>query len=249
MIIDKLMKAIQPGKILTIQVGMSRTVVVAETTAGICCGLAATFSNPECNHRVHPSVANAGRLLEMSSEDLAGLVESSSLTEATIGLAVINALLPGGLGHTRQVNGHDYLFKHGKGRNMAMIGHFPFVDMLRPVARNLWTLELNPKPGDIPADQAPEYLPRADIVAITATTIINKTFDELITFCRPDAMVVMLGPSTPLSPILFQLGVTVISGTRVLDVQGTVTGIAQASSIHQLKERGMVEFITAEADR
>lgn len=249
MIIRKLLDSIQQGKILNIQVGMSRTAVVAETGAGISCGLAATFSDPGCNHKIHPSVKNAGRLLEMSSADLAGLVESSSLTEATIGLATINSLLPGGLTHTREINGHDYLLKHGKGMNMAMIGHFPFIDMLRPVAKNVWTLELNPKPGDIPAEQAPDYLPRADIVAITATTIINKTFDKLITYCRPGAMVVMLGPSTPLSPVLFNLGVTVISGTRVIDVQGTVMGIAQASSIHQLKERGMVEFITAENDR
>jgi len=249
MIIDRLLNAIQPGKILTIQVGMSRTAVVVETDSGIQCGLAATLSNTDSDHRTHPSVAKAGQLLEMSAEELAGLVNSTSLTEAAIGLATINALLPGKLDHTCALNGHDYLLEQVKGKNLALIGHFPFIDLLKPVVKALWTLELNPKPGDIPVEKAPVYLPQADIVAITATTIINKTFDDLITLCRPEATVIMLGPSTPLSPILFELGVTVISGTRVLNVLETVKGIAQASSVRQLKERGMVEFITAEFDR
>ena len=249
MIIDRLISAIQPGKILAVQVGMSRTAVVAETQSGIRCGLAATLSDIDSDHRTHPSVVNAGKLLEMATEDLAGLVNSPSLTESAIGLATINALLPGKLDHSSSLNGHDYLVEQGKDKNLAMIGHFPFIDLLKPVAKALWTLELNPKPGDIPADQASVYLPQADIVAITATSIINKTFDDLIQLCRPGATVIMLGPSTPLSPLLFELGVTVISGTRVLNISETVKGIAQASSIRQLKERGMVEFITAEVER
>ena len=201
MITDRILEQIRPGKILSIQVGMTRTAVTAETEDGIRCGLAATYSNPDCNHHTHPSVTNAGLLLDLKSEDLAGMVKSPSLTEATIGLATINALLPGILSFTRNLNGHDYLVEHGNGKNIAMIGHFPFADLVRPVAKNLWTLELNPKPGDIPADQANIYLPQADIVAITATTIINKTFDNLISFCQPGATVIMLGPSTPLSPV------------------------------------------------
>lgn len=249
MIVEKLLESIQPGKILQVQVGMSRTAVVAETAAGITCGLAATFNNPHEDHRVRPSVANAGRLLEMSSNDLAALINSASLTEVTIGLATINALLPCVVHFCKQTNGHDNLLEHGRNRNIAMIGHFPFTDLLRSSAKNLWVLELNPKDGDIPADQAPEYLPKADILAITATTIINKTFDSLISYCRPESTVIMLGPSTPLSPVLFQLGISALSGTRVLDVAGTITGIAQGSSIHQLKERGMVEYITARAEK
>jgi uncharacterized protein (DUF4213/DUF364 family) len=249
MITDRLLDEIQPGKTLSIQVGMSRTAVLAEPDDGIHCGLAATFSNPDDNHHINPSVAKAGLLLDLSTEELARLVKSSSLTEATIGLATINALLPANLNHTRALNGHDYLLEYGQGKNIAMIGHFPFIELLRPVTNNLWTLELNPKPGDIPANLAPEYLPKADNVAITATTIIDKTFDDLISFCRPGSTVIMLGPSTPLSPVLFDLGVNVISGTRVLDVQATMIGIAQASSIHQLKQRGFVEFITAEAGK
>ena len=163
-------------------------------------GLAATFSNPDDNHHTHPSVAKAGLLLDMSSKELAELVKSSSLTEATIGLATINALLPGNLKFTRSLNGHDYLLEKGRGKNIAMIGHFPFIEVLRPVTKNLWTLELNPKPGDIPANLASSIYLKADIVAITATTIINKTFDKLISFCHPGAIVIMLGPSTPLSP-------------------------------------------------
>ena len=248
MIIDRLLAAIKPGRIVSIQVGMTRTAVVAETDEGIKCGLAATFMDSYTNYHERPAVSRAGQLLDVPARELAEMINSDSLTESTIGLAVINALLPGGLEHAFALNGHDYLVQHGLDQNIALIGHFPFIDLLLPVAKNVWTFELNPRPGDLPAEKAPEYFPKADIIAITATTIINKTFDELIPLCRPDATVIMLGPSTPLSPILFDLGVQVISGTRVLDINAAILGIAQASSMHQLRERGIVEFITAESN-
>jgi uncharacterized protein (DUF4213/DUF364 family) len=61
---------------------------------------------------------------------------------------------------------------------------------------------LEPKEGDFPAEAAPEIIPQADIVAITAMTLVNKTFDGLMKLRRPNAEVVLIGPSTPLSPNL-----------------------------------------------
>ncbi|MFO8011204.1 MAG: DUF364 domain-containing protein [Dehalococcoidia bacterium] len=43
-------------------------------------------------------------------------------------------------------------------------------------------------------------MPRADVVAITSTSLINHTFEDLIQLCDANALVIMLGPSTPLSP-------------------------------------------------
>ena len=46
MITDRLLDEIQPGKILSIQVGMSRTAVLAETEDGIRCGLGSNLFKP-----------------------------------------------------------------------------------------------------------------------------------------------------------------------------------------------------------
>jgi uncharacterized protein (DUF4213/DUF364 family) len=55
-----------------------------------------------------------------------------------------------------------------------MIGHFPFINRLKPIVKNLWVLELNPREEDLPAQVAPEIVPRADFIAITGTTLIKN---------------------------------------------------------------------------
>jgi uncharacterized protein len=240
----QLLQSILPGKILAVQVGLTRTAVLVETDHGIQCGLAATLVNPDLDHHNHPMVRNAGHLQEMSDMELAGLIESSSITEASIGLAAINALLPQNPNLWMDLNAEAYVTQQGADRNVAVVGHFPFVYELRPRVKNLWVLELNPRDGDLPAHMAPEILPQADLVAITATSLINKTFQGLIKLCRPGAKVVLLGPSTPLSPVLYDHGVSVIAGTIVTDTNKTLLGVGQGTSLHQLRQAGAVRLVT-----
>ena len=243
-IYEKLIQSLMPGKILAVQVGISRTATLVETEDGIRCGLAATLTNPRLEHHTRPSVRNAGHLHEMPCQDLARLVESSSLTEVSIGLATINALLPRTGDQWTDLNAEDILVHQGAGRNVAVVGHFPFIKNLRPIAKNLWVLELDPREEDLPAQAAPEKLPQADLVAITATTLINKTFQGLIDLCRPDATIIMVGPSTPLSPILYDYGIRILSGAEVTDPLAALTGVGQGISLRQMEDAGIVRLVT-----
>jgi uncharacterized protein (DUF4213/DUF364 family) len=45
----------------------------------------------------------------------------------------------------------------------------------------------------------------------------------------------VLGPSTPLSPVLFQYGATYISGTTVLDEAAVLRTVAQGASFPQVE--------------
>ncbi len=247
-LITEMARSLLPGHVVDIHVGYSRTAVLAETEHGLICGLAATLSNPEFDHRCRPSVKEAGRLLEMSAPELAGLAESDSHTEVSIGLAVINALVPTHPSAERELGAEEYLRQHAHGRNVAMVGHFPFIERLKPELQNLWVLELNPKPGDLPAERAPEILPQADVVAITATTLINHTLEGLLALCRPESRVMLLGPSTPLSPVLFEHGVDLLCGTVVLNPEAVMRGIGQGASSHQLHEAGYTRQVTLEKD-
>jgi uncharacterized protein (DUF4213/DUF364 family) len=241
---ENLIESLLPGKILAVQVGPNRTAVLAETDAGIRCGLAATLSNPEFDHKLHPSVREAGDLHKLNPIDLAGLVESHSFTEVAIGLATINALLPQSPNQWADIHAEEYLVEHGANKNVVVVGHFPFIDRLKLVAKNLWVLELNPKEGDLPAEAAPEVVPQADVVAITATTLINKTFQGLIELCQSQARVVLVGPSTPLSPIMYDYGIDVLSGTIVTNPHEVLTGIGQGISFHQLRQKKVVRLVT-----
>jgi uncharacterized protein (DUF4213/DUF364 family) len=245
-LISEIYATLLPAKILSIQVGYSRTAVLAETARGLSCGLAATLANAEFEHRCHPSVRNAGHLLEMTNQELVNLAESDSYTEVSIGLAVINALIPVDPSSYVELNAEEYLRHNAEHKNVALVGHFPFVERLKPDVKNLWVLELDPRPGDLPADAAPEYIPQADVVAITATTLVNHTFEGLLALCKPTSKVMLLGPSTPLSPVLFKHGVDLLCGTIVTDPQAVMLGIGQGGSSHQLHHAGATRLITLE---
>lgn len=246
--IDKLKKALVPGRILSIQVGMSRTAVLAETGEGLRCGLAASLANLESDTYHNPRVTRAGHLLEMSTNEIINLIDSPSQIEASIALAAINAFLPSTKIPITSVNATDFIRDHAEGKNIVLIGHFPFIEEMKPFVKKLWVLELNPHGDDLPADAAPQIIPQADFIAVTATTLVNQTFEELITFRPKDATVIMLGPTTPLSPVLFTHGVDILSGSEVLDPKAVMLGIAQGASMHQLKQEGSIRYVTLVKD-
>lgn len=243
-VIDEIIKTLVPAKIVSIQVGMSRTAVLAKTPEGLRCGLAASLTNAEYDHRCNPRVAKAGHLLDLTLAELTGLIRSPSQTEASIALATINALLPKWEAPFTTLNATELMISKGKGKNIAVIGHFPFIDEMRSQVNNLWVLELNPREGDLPAEAAEQIIPQADLLAITATTLINQTFEALVTLCREDTTVIMLGPTTPLTPILFENGVDILSGTEVLDPEAVMRGVAQGASMHQLKNEGFIRYVS-----
>ncbi len=230
MILDDLISSLKhDAPVSTLLVGAFWTAVVSRA-----CGLASTVTDPEYEHGQTP-VTDAGALTERSARELAMLARSASVLEASIGLAAINSLLEVDERNCVELNASEYLQEEARGKSVAVIGHFPFVPRLRQVAAQLWVLERRPQLGDLHADQAHAVVPQADIVAITGTALINHTMDDLLKLCRPDSLVVVLGPTTPLSPVLFDHGVDVISGTRVVDEGQALRYVAQGATFRQIK--------------
>jgi uncharacterized protein (DUF4213/DUF364 family) len=103
----------------------------------------------------------------------------------------------------------------------------------------LIVLEQNPQPGDMPAKEASEILPQADVVAITATTLINHTLEELLAYCSSQALIIILGPSTPLSPHLFEYTVDILCGSIVEDIEPVLQVVGQGGNFRQLHQVGV----------
>jgi len=140
------------------------------------------------------------------------------------------------------MNASEVLMKKGAGKNVALVGHFPFIPRLRTAVGNLWVIELHPTGDDYPASAAADLIPKADIVAITASALINHTLDDLLGLCRPDAEVLILGPSTPLSPVLFEHGATIIAGARVADEAAVLNAIGQGAIFQQVTGVRLLAF-------
>lgn len=193
-------------------------------------GLASTLFDTTCCFS--RDVEGTGRLHERTAHELAGLLLSGQPLEASIGMAALNSLIaPGGL-PTVELNARELLIERGRGKNVALVGHFSFTEALQEAAARLSVLELQPGPGEYPAEAAPQILPQAQVIGLTAMTLLNGTFDGLAELFPPEALVVMLGPSTPLSPVLFDHGVDVLSGAQVVDPATLLRYVGQGSALH-----------------
>jgi uncharacterized protein (DUF4213/DUF364 family) len=212
------------------------------------CGLASAMRGLNHHQRGHFPIRSAGSLLQCSAAQLAGLIESPSLLEASVGMATINALLQVDEGAAVELNASEAIARRGADKNVVVIGHFPFIGRLRDRVGKLWVLELRPGPDDRPATDAPELIPQADVVAITSTALINGTLDGLLTLCRPDAYVLLLGPSTPMTPLVFDHGVDVLSGTLVDDIATVLRLVSQGATFQQIHRQG-VRLVTMAASR
>ncbi len=84
------------------------------------------------------------------------------------------------------------------------------------------------------AEAAEDILPRADVVGLTGTSLINHTFPRLMELCR-GKFVVMVGPTSPLSPVLFDYGVDVISGIKVAQPETMVACITEGAMFKQIE--------------
>jgi uncharacterized protein (DUF4213/DUF364 family) len=198
------------------------------------CGLASTPGTGEHEHGSH-FIEEAGRLTGRNALELAKLSYSGSPLEAGIGVAAVNSLLEVDEARCVELNAGDLLLERGRGRQVALVGHFPFVPALREAAAHLWVLELHPQEDDVQASEAGAILPQADLVAITGSTLINHTLENLLSLCRRDSFVVVLGPTTPLSPVLFDHGADVISGTRVVDAELAVRCVSEGATFRQIR--------------
>jgi uncharacterized protein (DUF4213/DUF364 family) len=119
---------------------------------------------------------------------------------------------------------------------VAIIGHFPFSEWLVDEVGKLSVFERGArlKPGDLPAEKMDEILPAAEVVAISATTLINHTLTSIMSLVDPDAFVLMLGPSTPMTPLLFELGFDALCGTWIEDPLPALRAASQGAVLKQI---------------
>lgn len=213
-----------------------RKVLVGVHWTAVCsrgCGLASTLTGTAPHG--HEKVRSAGRLLGMSALELAGYARSENPLERSLGVAAMNSLLEVDGGSAVEINAGDVLARHGRGRPVAIVGHFPFIEKLRPILGQLWVIEQRPVEGEHPATAASDLIPRAEVVALTGSALLNGTLDGLLALCRPEALVMVLGPTTPLSARLFDHGATILSGAQVVDEAAALRTIEQGATFQQVE--------------
>ncbi len=102
---------------------------------------------------------------------------------------------------------------------------------------------LNPQPGEFSFAQAPTIIPQAEVLAVTGSALLNHSLQSYLTLASPAAKVMVLGPSTPLSPVIFGFGVHLLSGIEVVDEQALLESIAGGLSFRKMKGTRRVSLV------
>lgn len=229
-ILDDLISALNTkAEVKDIRMGLFHTAVLTRN-----CGLAATLPR-DALRQEPPLVREPGRLLDKNASELVRMSHSENIPEAAIGMAAINSLLEVNDEKCLELNAGELIAEKGKGKKVAIVGHFPFVPRLREIVKELWVIEKNQREGDLAEVEAENIIPQADVVGITGTAFTNHTIEQLLKLCRPQAYVVILGDTAPLSPTLFDYGIDAVSGTRVIDPELALRCVSQGATYRQIK--------------
>ena len=167
--------------------------------------------------------------------DLANWLLEDHWVRAGIGMAALNSVLEIDSQALIEVNAKQIIADRAIGKNLMVVGHFPFIGQLRSQVRNLWVMEKEPRSGDLSEEEGYQALAEADVVAITGSCLINHTFDRIMANCKPGSFKVMLGPSTPLSTILLECGLDVIGGALVEEKSAVLKMVKDGIPFRQME--------------
>ena len=195
------------------------------------CGLSSTFRDEGPSH--DRGVRDVGNLTQKTALELAEYAKSESLLEASIGMATINSLIDIDESKCIEKNAFEIILEKGQGKNVAIVGHFPWIPKLREKVKNFWVLEQRLREGDLPAKEADRILPQCDVVGITGTSFINHTVEGLLNLCK-NAYVVLVGPTSPLSSVLFEYGIDAICGSKIIDPDQLIRSISEGATFKEV---------------
>jgi uncharacterized protein (DUF4213/DUF364 family) len=192
---------------------------------GVCsrnCGLALTFPEP---YRMF--VRYSGEIIGKSVKEIAKFAKSWNPIESSIGIAAINSLIePEG----KPMNALDYITEIGKGKDVVFVGHFPHMDKIKKVAKSLKIVEKKMQIGDYPDDAAEFIIPQSDIVVITGSTFVNKSYKRLLELAK-NSYTILIGPSVIMSNVLFEYGVDVLAGSKIKYCENVLKTISQGGHL------------------
>ena len=191
----------------------------------------------------------AGSLIGMPVHSIAELYLSESLTARALANAAVSASFP-----ACQMTGTVFPGKAQtlleslcaeKTRHIALIGHFHFADELRALGHHLDIYELDGRceDGDIPSSLIPQYLPNADIVVMTSSTMLTHATEQILDACSPDAFKMIVGPTIPLHPLLWDYGFDAVCGSIITDNAQVSATARQGGNHKQLTGSEKLNFI------
>lgn len=199
------------------------------------------------------TLAWPGTLRGKTVNEITPWLNSWNSFEATVALATCNAVINGPHNSLMEeatplaqlmdnpVAPHNLaIFEYFKpqlaNKKVVVIGRYPGLEKVLADIDYV-VLERKPGPGDLPDPAAEFVLPQADWVFLTATSLINKTFERLAKLAEK-AITVLMGPTTPWLPAFGDHAIDFIAGVKPVDM-GTAEQIVAEGGGTRLFEGGV----------
>jgi len=215
-----------------IRVGLGYTAVQVDERD---VGLAYTFRS-EAGHTC-TALKMAGDLTGRPAAELIGWMAQEDVIATSLALATFNAVCQKEIGETA---GGDFLalIHLGPGDSVGMVGFFaPLIRVIRDTGCSLSIFERNLSRGKdlFSPDEIPDRLPGCSVVILSATTLINHTFETIIPYAARAREVILLGPSTPLSPeIMGGYGITRLAGMKIVAPEKVLRIVSEGGGTQRL---------------
>lgn len=188
----------------------------------------------------------SGRLGDRPVEDYLKDIFSGNVLRRTLGIAALNALgqiawekkpTPG-FELISDANAFDLLEPKDFSKTVVIGALAPMLKKLIAAEADFRILEMDPRtlkeremPYYLPTDRADECVPEADLLVITGVTLLNGTLDGLLEMARPDAEILITGPTVGTFPkILAKHGVTMLGGVEVTRPDELLNLLSEAGS-------------------
>lgn len=221
-------------------------VKLSDGSGGICATLNKDVPDAVCCPSSSAQISPPGKLRGRKAVEFLGDLAARSPLKRVLAIAVLSALCaaarktapPVGYGIRRGVDALDAI-EVSPDAHVVIVGAFvPVIRAMKSRGQSFRILEKDPAtlkademPFYAPAEAAPVEVPKADVLFITGTTLINDTLEAILAAAKPGARIVVVGPTASLAPeALFRRGVCVVGGVEVTDPDLLLDLLAEGGS-------------------
>ncbi len=146
------------------------------------------------------------------------LLAGREVLRRSVGMACLKSLLPEPPGTVE--GGAIELVEPTAARvPTCFIGYFKTAARWREQGYPVTIVELFPRPGDVHWDEAGDVLRKAELVLMTGLTVVNETLEAVIRRTPAAKLRILMGPTVPASPVLFDYGIDVLGITQIKEVE------------------------------
>jgi len=178
---------------------------------------------------------------------------SSKPIRKALGIAVINALSdlcwksnpPVGYTITKGIDAMDTVEIYEDDFVVVIGALAPLLKVLLKRGKSFNVIEQDPRtlkpdemPFFVPVDKTNECVPKADLLVITGTTLINSTLEGLLSLAHKNARIVVMCPTASMLPdAFFKRGVDILGGDIVTKPDELLDVIAEGGSGYHFFEK------------